>query len=165
MTKILDNREDSPVLDDREPGMQLVHVLRGLTVELDLFAAEFAATNGLHATDLRALIHLLDAARAGTAATPGWLGTQLGLNSASVTALIDRLERAGHVRRERDTEDRRRVLLAVEDRAVALGWSFFGPLIAGMVTAMREFDASELDTVRRFLRAMTEVAVTSRARP
>jgi DNA-binding MarR family transcriptional regulator len=153
------------VLDDQEPGMQLVHLLRGLTVELDLSAAKFAATHGLHATDLRALINLLDAARAGTAATPGWLGTQLGLNSASVTALIDRLERAGHVSRERDTQDRRRVLLAVEDRAVALGWSFFGSLISGMVTAMRDFETSELDTVRRFLHAMTEVAVASRDAP
>jgi hypothetical protein len=48
----------------------------------------------LHSTDVRALIHLLDAARAGRNATPGWLGSQLGLNSASVTALVDRLEDA-----------------------------------------------------------------------
>lgn len=51
--------------------MQLVHLLRGLTVELDLFGAGFAGRNGLHPTDLRALIHLLDAARAGTVVTPG----------------------------------------------------------------------------------------------
>jgi len=164
MIKILDHRGDSEVIDDREPGMQLVHLLRGITVELDLFGAEFAAAHGLHATDLRALIHLLDAARAGTAATPGWLGEQLGLNSASVTALVDRLERAGHVRRERDSRDRRRVLLTVEDRAVALGWSFFGPLISGMVTAMRDFDEAELATVRTFLQAMTEVTIASRHR-
>jgi len=160
--KILDVREEFGVIDDQEPGMQLVHLLRGITVELDLFGAGFAAAHGLHATDLRALIHLLDAARAGTAATPGWLGTQLGLNSASVTALVDRLERAGHVRRERDSRDRRRVLLAVEDKAVALGWSFFGPLISDMVSAMRDFDVAELATIRRFLQAMTEVAVASR---
>src|SRR5215211_6889326 len=150
------------MIDDREPGMQLVHLLRAMTVELDLFGAGFAAANRLHATDLRALIHLLDAARAGTPATPGWLGERLGMNSASVTALVDRLERAGHLRRERDGRDRRRVLLTVEDRAVALGWSFFGPLITGMVTAMRDFDEVELATVRRFLRAMTEVATASR---
>jgi DNA-binding MarR family transcriptional regulator len=140
----------------------MVHLLRRITVELDLFGAEFAGRNGLHPTDVRALIHLLDAGRSGITATPGWLGEQLGLNSATTTGLIDRLERFGHVRRVRDTRDRRRVLLVVEERAVALGWSFFGPLITELVTAMRSFDAAELATVQRFLIAMNEVVTAGR---
>ncbi|MCD0480922.1 MarR family transcriptional regulator [Streptacidiphilus sp. ASG 303] len=143
--------------------MELVHLLRGITVELDLLGAEFAARHGLHPTDLRALIHLLDADRAGADATPGLLGEQLGLNSASVTALVDRLERQGHVRRVRDTRDRRRVLLSVEDRAVALGWSFFGPLIRRVVAAAGSYDEAELDAVRRFL-AETAGAVAAERR-
>jgi DNA-binding MarR family transcriptional regulator len=149
-------------MDDQEPGLDLVHLLRAATVELDLFAAEFASRHGLHATDVRALIQLLDAARAGVAATPGWLGAQLGVNSAATTALVDRLERLGLVRRTRDTRDRRRVLLTVQDEAVTLGWSFFGPLIHEMVGAMRSFDERELATVRRFLLAMRDVAAASR---
>jgi DNA-binding MarR family transcriptional regulator len=150
------------MVDEEEPGLQLVHLLRGLTVEFDLFAAEFATGKNLHPTDLRALIHLLDAARAGVAASPGWLGSRLRLNSASTTELIDRLEGAGHVRRERDTKDRRRVQLVVEEQAVALGWSFFGTLIAELVGSMRTFSSAELDVVRRFLLAMTEVVVAAR---
>ncbi|GAU65905.1 putative MarR family transcriptional regulator [Streptomyces sp. NBRC 110611] len=151
--------------DDHDPGLQLVHLLRAVTVELDLFGGEFAARNGLHPTDVRALISLLDAARSGATATPGWLGAQLGLNSAAVTALVDRLERRGLVRRERDTYDRRRVLLAVEDKAVALGWSFFGPLINEMVAAMRSFDEADLVVVQRFLLAMRDVAAVGRRTP
>ena len=45
----------------------------GSTVELELSRTEFARRHGLHATDLRALIALLDAGRAGQRATPGWL--------------------------------------------------------------------------------------------
>ncbi|MER5839938.1 helix-turn-helix domain-containing protein [Streptomyces prasinus] len=149
-------------MDDKDPGLQLVHLLRGVTVELDLFAAGFADRNGLHPTDVRALIHLLDAARTGVSATPGWLGAQLGVNSASTTALVDRLERLGLVHRERDTRDRRRVLLIVQDEAVTLGWSFFGPLIHGMVDAMQSFEEEELATVRRFLLAMRDVAAAGR---
>ncbi|WP_328744636.1 MarR family transcriptional regulator [Streptomyces sp. NBC_00285] len=149
-------------MDDQDPALRLVHLLRAITVELDLFGAEFADGNGLHPTDVRALIHLLDASRADLIATPGRLGSQLGLNSASVTALIDRLERLGLVRRERDTHDRRRVLLAVEDKAVALGWSFFGPLINNMVAAMRSFDDAELTTVLRFLVEMRDAAAAGR---
>ncbi|MFD9462435.1 MarR family winged helix-turn-helix transcriptional regulator [Streptomyces sp. NPDC060027] len=149
-------------MDDRNPDLHLVHLLRAVTVELDLFAAEFAGLHGLHPTDVRALIHLLDAGRADTPATPGWLGAQLGVNSASTTALIDRLEGLELVRRERDTRDRRRVLLTVTDKAVALGWSFFGPLIDEMVASMRTFDEEDLATVRRFLLAMRDVAATGR---
>lgn len=65
-------------MSEAEDPLRLVHLLRGLTVELDLFGAEFAARNGLHPTDLRALIHLLDAARAGRVVTPGRSGRRCG---------------------------------------------------------------------------------------
>ncbi|MCG6498141.1 MarR family transcriptional regulator [Kitasatospora sp. A2-31] len=142
--------------------MQLVHLLRGLTVELDLFGAEFAARQGLHPTDLRALIHLLDAARAGTVVTPGRLGAALRLNSAGTTGLVDRLERLGLIRRERDPEDRRKVRLLVEDRAMELGQDFFGGLIGDLVAAMGRFDAGELATAQRFLQAMAAVVAAAR---
>ncbi|MFJ1755369.1 MarR family winged helix-turn-helix transcriptional regulator [Kitasatospora sp. NPDC088134] len=137
-----------------DPRLLLIHQLRATTVEFDLLAAEFAARNGLHPTDLRALIALLDAARAEHPMTPGRLGGELRLNSAGTTTLIDRLERLGLVRRERDTADRRRVLLTVEPRAVELGWSFFGPSIAALLTAMDAFTPDELAVAGRFLTAM-----------
>lgn len=141
------------------PTLELVHLLRGLTVELDLTAAEFARLHGLHGTDLRALIALLDAERAGTTAVPGWLGTQLRLSSASTTALLDRLERGGLVRRGRDPHDRRRVLITVTEQARELGWSFFGPLIAAVVSTLdSEFDAEERAVLRRVLVRLTGVA-------
>ncbi|MGW1867642.1 MarR family winged helix-turn-helix transcriptional regulator [Streptomyces mauvecolor] len=132
-------------------NLELVHLLRAVTVEFGLRQAEFAARNGMHSTDVRALICLLDAARAEEAATAGLLGTRLGLNSAGTTAVIDRLERLGHVKRIRDEYDRRRVLLRVEPEAVRLGWEFFGPLIEGVVGVLDGFDVDERDTIRRFL--------------
>ena len=150
-------------MDDQGPVMRLVHLLRAVTVEFDLLGAEFAARHGLHPTDLRALIQLLDAARAGTRATPGWLGEQLRLNSAGTTALVDRLERLGLVRRSRDTADRRRVLLEVEEKAAELGWAFFGPVIGEVVAAAEGFGAGELETVRRFLTAVLESAGRARS--
>ncbi|MGA5269277.1 MarR family transcriptional regulator [Streptomyces lydicamycinicus] len=144
---------------DEAAGMDLVHLLREVTVRLDLAGARFAGRNGLHPTDLRALISLLDAARAGEQSTPGRLGDQLGLNSAGTTALIDRLERLGLLRRVRDTRDRRRVLLEVDDRALALGQSFFGPLIERTLALLATFEADEQAAIRRFLSGLGE-AVT-----
>src|SRR3954454_16622364 len=107
------------------PEMEIVHLLRAVTVELGLHSARFASRNGMHPTDVRALIALMDASRAGEELTAGRLGAALGLTSAGTTALVDRLERAGHVRRVRDGRDRRKVVIEVDERAVELGWSFF----------------------------------------
>jgi DNA-binding MarR family transcriptional regulator len=139
-----------PVADDA-PGMAIVHALRAVTVGLNLLATRFAQDNGLHPTDLRAIINLLDAERAGRLATPGWLGKSLRLNSASVTALVDRLERLGHVHRDRDPADRRRVLLTVTPEAKAVGWAFFGPLMARLLDMLQGYREDEVAAVHRFL--------------
>lgn len=154
-----------PIPDD-DPRLAPVHLLRAVTVQLDLLGAEFAARGGLHPTDVRALIHLLDAGRAGIVATPGWLGAQLGMNSAAVTALVDRMQRLGLVDRARDAADRRRVLLTVTERAMELGWTFFGPLIARLVGVLDGYGDADLEVIRRFLadtgRAVSQVRLEQR---
>jgi hypothetical protein len=88
---------------------------------------------------------------------------QLGHQFAtSVTALVDRLERQGHLSRVRDQRDRRRVTLEIEHQALALGAEFFGPLNTELLTAMEAFSDADLEVVGRFLEAMTEVIVTNR---
>lgn len=143
-------------------AITFVHRLRALTVELNLLGAEFATRNELHTTDLRALICLLDAARADIPATPGWLGGQLGISSASTTALIDRLEAAGLLERRRDTTDRRRVIVTVTSQAEDLGWTFFGPLIARVVTTIEGFSPEEQATISAFLDRIQETAIDAR---
>ncbi|HSA50193.1 MAG TPA: helix-turn-helix domain-containing protein [Yinghuangia sp.] len=135
------------------PELELFHLLRAVTVEYGLRQAEFAAANGMHPTDVRALICLLDAERAGTEATAGMLAARLGLNSAGTTAALDRLELQGLITRHRDKRDRRRVLLVIEDRAKDLGWSWFGPLIERTVAPLRGYDRQQTDAVRGFLQA------------
>ena len=41
--------------------------------------------------------------------------------------------------------------------AADLGWTFFGPLLAGMVGAMRSFSAAGLDTAEELLREVGAV--------
>lgn len=140
------------------PRMGLVHLLRAVAVDLDLQAATFAAEQNLHPTDLRAVIALLDAERAQEPMTPGRLGARLHLNSPATTAVIGRLEARGFLTRDRDPDDRRKVLLIVSDEAKALGWSFFGPLIARVLAAMDEFDEADLDAYERVLSAVARAA-------
>ncbi|WP_432135671.1 MULTISPECIES: MarR family transcriptional regulator [unclassified Streptomyces] len=139
-------------------AMEIVHLLRAVTVELGLHSARFAQDNGMHPTDVRALIALMDAARADEELTAGRLGAALGLNSAGTTALIDRLERAGHVRRVRGRRDRRQVVVELEERAVALGRARFGPLIERAVELLSGYDERERAAIRGFLAGMREAA-------
>ncbi|PZG21302.1 MarR family transcriptional regulator [Micromonospora craterilacus] len=115
----------------------------------------FAGQHGLNATDLQALIAVMDAELAGEPLTPGRLGEQLDLSSGSVTALIDRLERAGHIRRDRDTTDRRKILLHYADRGAALATDFFRPLGERTDQVMAGFRDDELEVVYRFMTAMS----------
>ncbi|MFF2851630.1 MarR family winged helix-turn-helix transcriptional regulator [Streptomyces sp. NPDC058001] len=145
-------------MEKQGPAMEIVHLLRAVVVDLGLLNAEFAARNGMHPTDVRALICLMDALRADTPLTAGLLGTRLGLNSAGTTAVIDRLERLGHVHRVRDGHDRRRVHIELDERAIALGTAFFGPLIDRTVDLLTGYDERELAAVRGFLEGVRTAA-------
>ncbi|MGA5357332.1 MarR family winged helix-turn-helix transcriptional regulator [Streptomyces purpurascens] len=138
--------------------MEIVHLLRAVAVDLGRHSARFAQRNGMHPTDVRALIVLMDAYRAGEETTAGRLGAALGLNSAGTTALVDRLERAGHVRRVRGERDRRKVTIEVDERAVALGRQHFGPLIDRAVGLLSGYDERELAAIRGFLAGVREAA-------
>lgn len=144
--------------DQRYEEMEIVHLLRAVAVDLGRHSARFAQRNGMHPTDVRALIVLMDAYRAGEETTAGRLGAALGLNSAGTTALVDRLERAGHVRRVRGERDRRKVTIEVDERAIALGRQHFGPLIDRAVGLLSGYDERELAAIRGFLAGVREAA-------
>jgi DNA-binding MarR family transcriptional regulator len=138
-------------VSDARQAPATVHRLRALTLLLDTAGAAFAARNGLSATDVRALVCLLDQERAGVPASPTWLAGRLGITTASVTALLDRLERAGHVRRVPRSDDRRRVDVRVQDSAKDLGWAFFGPLIDATAAVLARRGPGERAVVDAFL--------------
>lgn len=145
-------------MPDEGPEMEIVHLLRAVAVELGAHSTRFAQRNDMHPTDVRALIALMDASRAGEEMTAGRLGAALGLNSAGTTALVDRLEKAGHVRRVRGGRDRRRVTVEVDERAVALARAHFGPLIGRAVELLRGYDERETAAIRSFLAGVREAA-------
>jgi DNA-binding MarR family transcriptional regulator len=144
---------------DVEERRELALLLRRLTVELDAVGQRFAELHGLGRTDVRAMVAIMDAARRGEALTAGALGRAVDLSSASVTALVDRLERAGHVHRVRDPADRRRVVLEMSESAMAAGGQFFGGLQRDLLAVMEGYSDDELTAVRRLLAEMTEVIV------
>jgi DNA-binding MarR family transcriptional regulator len=141
---------------DRAAALELIHRLREVALRLELSVGEFARTTGLHGTDVRALIRLLDAERGGVDATPGWLAAQLGMTSQATTAVIHRLEAAGHVERLRSRTDGRSSRLQVSDSAVALGWQFFGPLLERLIATTTALSPQDRAVVTTYLTAVSE---------
>jgi DNA-binding MarR family transcriptional regulator len=72
------------------------------------FDAQAADQLGLHVTDLRCV----NALESGPLSA-GDIGTRLSLSSGSVTALINRLGRAGYIERLADADDARRVIIVL----------------------------------------------------
>ncbi|WP_326559137.1 MarR family winged helix-turn-helix transcriptional regulator [Micromonospora sp. NBC_01796] len=135
---------------------EIVSDLRNYTVDAQHIGHAFAALHGLGVTDLQALIAVMHAERRGEPITPGRLGEQLNLSSGSVTALVDRLERTGHIRRDRDTADRRKVFLRYADEGARVAVEFFRPLGARTDVVMERFTDDELEVVHRFMRMMVD---------
>lgn len=69
---------------------------------------------------------------------------------------MDRLERAGHIRRVRESADRRVVHLHYAPDARSAARSYFRPLAAATEAARARFSEAELAVVLRFLTAMNE---------
>ncbi|MFC5955571.1 MarR family winged helix-turn-helix transcriptional regulator [Streptomyces pratens] len=137
---------------DDPTGMQAFAVLlRRMNTEFNRIAHEFAQEQGLHLTDVQALVAILDADPAEGPMTPGRLRDRLDLTSGAVTACIDRLEKAGHIRRVRALGDRRVVHLHYEEAARVVAGDFFRPLARSTETARSRFTREELTTVTRFL--------------
>ncbi|MFF6995350.1 MarR family winged helix-turn-helix transcriptional regulator [Streptomyces sp. NPDC008313] len=148
-----------PPPGDDPTGLQsFAALLRRMNAEFNRIAYEFAQAQGLHLTDMQALIAVLDADTdpAGEPMTPGRLRKQLNLTSGAVTACLDRLEQAGHIRRVRAADDRRVVHLHYAQAARSLAREYFRPLARSTDRARGRFTPEELAVVVRFLTEMNE---------
>jgi DNA-binding MarR family transcriptional regulator len=102
---------------------------------------------GVNRTDLRCLGILQ---RSGPIPA-SQLAQETGLTSGAATALIDRLERAGYVRRTRDDQDRRRVFVEVTAPATEATTSIWGPLGREGAAMVGHYSRPELELIIGYL--------------
>ncbi|MGW0120196.1 MarR family winged helix-turn-helix transcriptional regulator [Streptomyces sp. NPDC003327] len=139
-------------------GLQSFAVLlRRMNAEFNRIALEFAHSQGLHLTDVQALIAVLDSEAHGQGAmTPGRLRKQMNLTSGAMTACLDRLEKAGHIHRVRSADDRRVVHVHYAEAAKQVARDYFRPLALSTEATRTQFTSDELHVVVRFLTRMSE---------
>ena len=89
---------------------------------------------------------------------PVELGKRLGgMRSASATALVDRLEAAGHVERRRHPSDRRRVVVVQSESAYNDGGEAIAPLAESLEEVANEFTDEERAVISSYMDRVTEV--------
>ena len=133
----------------------LDETLRNVSAQSVLMSDAVAKLVGLNSTDLECL-DLLGLAGSTTA---GRLASHAGLTTGAMTAVIDRLERAGFARRVRDADDRRCVLVeALPDRVRQIE-QLYRPLIAAVARLNEEYGDRQLAVIVDYLsRAVTLAA-------
>src|SRR6516225_10610640 len=89
--------------------------LRALSTEIDRLDQAAADRYGLNRTDMRAL----DIVSAAGPLAPTGLARRLGFTTGGVTAVLDRLEHAGYIRRRPDPRDRRRQVVQTTSATAA----------------------------------------------
>ncbi|BFU46533.1 MarR family winged helix-turn-helix transcriptional regulator [Krasilnikovia sp. MM14-A1004] len=86
--------------------------------------------------------------------TPGRLAELTGLRTGTVTGVLDRLERAGFVRRERDATDRRKVIVSrVDEQIRERVEPHYAGHAAAMIQLLQRYDADQLALIADFLNA------------
>lgn len=108
----------------------------------------------MHRTDLSALALIMD----GKGTTPKALSEQLSLSPPATSAMLARLEQAGHVRRTQMTDDRRSVHVEVTESAMAVGASMFGLLARHILPVLDEQDPAELQRFAEILQQLIAAA-------
>ncbi|HTT94433.1 MAG TPA: MarR family transcriptional regulator [Solirubrobacterales bacterium] len=138
---------------------ELVRATRAGQVATDKMDEAGGRALGVNRTDARCLDVVQQAGRI----SAGELAERAGLTSGALTAVIDRLEDKGYVRRMPDPQDRRRVLLEVTERMQKRAWELWGPLAERGIPQLERLSMAELELLIRYTRFAAELNETRAA--
>ena len=93
--------------------------------------------------------------------TPGELATTTGLSPATVTGVLDRLEKDGWIKRARDVEDRRKVIVDIEvKRGPELG-RLYGGMLGRLHDILQQYPDEQLELLLDFLKQVRDAGDSS----
>ncbi|PRY04639.1 MarR family winged helix-turn-helix transcriptional regulator [Kineococcus rhizosphaerae] len=144
------------------PRAEVVRLTQRLVAEAEEVAHAFVLRQGMHSTDVDALLRVMATEGRGEAMTAGALGRELRLSTGAITAVVDRLEKSGALVRVRDGGDRRKVLVETTSRGRALAEEYSGPVRARIDEVLDQFSAGQLDVVSRYLAAAADAMAAHR---
>jgi DNA-binding MarR family transcriptional regulator len=136
----------------RRLSTEIKESLRELSIQLALLNHQVVGRLDLNDGDL----HCLDLLARHGPLSPSALARRAGLHPATITGILDRLERGGWVARERDPSDRRAVTVrALRGRNAEL-FRLYSGMNTSMDDVIGQYTDTELQLLAGFLRAATE---------
>lgn len=142
-------------------AVDVLNLLRRYRAAETAMRARTRSSMHMNETDLLALRHLLRAQQRGELVRQRDLSQLLDISSASVTALVDRLERSGHVERTPHPSDRRSIVVvasAASDREVR---ETLGDMHQRMIAVVDGMTPDQLAAVAMFLDGMVSAVKES----
>jgi DNA-binding MarR family transcriptional regulator len=142
--------------------LKLARLARALTILVRRAeeALEAAAREGrIHPTDLRCIGFLMQVE---APVSPKEITSFLGLTSGAGTALLDRLEKAGYIARVRNPEDRRSVLIMVDEKGAEQQMRLLRQLRAEYSAVTEKYSDAELDTIADYLEGVSALRPSSK---
>jgi DNA-binding MarR family transcriptional regulator len=139
--------QDEDARARRRLGTSIKDSLRALTVELSLLNHNVGGHLGLRDVDLDCL-DLID--RHGPL-SPSALARLAALHPATMTGILDRLERGDWISRDRDPADRRAVLVSSRRDRGAEVYAQYATMNASMDELIAGYDAGQLTAILDFL--------------
>lgn len=133
----------------------IYRALRLFIAGSSLFGQRVSEKLSMHPTDMQ-FLNLLDLLGP---MTPGALARRSGLSPGGVTIVVDRLVRAGYVKREANPGDRRSLLVRINKARQKRVSSSYESARKQFEQALEGFSYQELDTILRFLGAVNSAQV------
>lgn len=139
---------------DDERGARVMEAMREYRSAEMAMRRRTQSSMSMGENELLVLRFLTRARGAGLETTPVDLSRHLGVSTASMTALLDRLERSGHLERRPHPSDRRKVLVSITTHADEEMRETLRAMHARMMQATRGMSESETVAVTAFLQRM-----------
>ncbi|MBB6633311.1 MarR family transcriptional regulator [Cohnella thailandensis] len=150
------SRGSSLEFHDLSPSQQaLLNELRQNSARAVMLHQLISEKLGLNATDHKCLDFLN---RTG-AVTAGQLAQLTGLTTGAVTNVIDRLEQAGYVTRDKDPNDRRRVVVKPAEGRSAQISPLFQSVMQSTLQILSRYDEQQTSLILEFIRLCNEMTL------
>ena len=133
----------------------MVVLVQEQVAEVLAFAAALSRRTGIGHSEMAALEHLQRAG--GEGLTPTRLGERLGLSSGAITALVDRLEKAGHAERHPHPRDRRSSVVRPRAGGLEEAARHLRPLAAELLETNAGLTEEERAVIGAYIEKVTSV--------
>jgi DNA-binding MarR family transcriptional regulator len=139
---------------DDERGARIMEAMRAYRAAEMTMRRRTQSSMAMGENELLVLRYLTRAGGNARDITPVDLARHLGVSTASMTALLDRLERSGHLQRRPHPSDRRKILVATTAHADEEMRETLASMHARMMQATRGMTESDTAAVTAFLQRM-----------